>query len=283
MGVIASLALLRVHVLVVELPGRPLLRLRAEAAVRARGWVLTAEPEDAELVLVCGVPRPAVVAAVDALWVRVPLPRVRRTVRAAADLPGALDSAARVLADDALQRRAAAEAGAPPVPPTAGRLGPLQPHWPAGLVLDCASDPSGRVTAAGTRRLRTQPDDDATEVRTFVLTVAGAARLLRLADWPLPALRLDHVVDLALAGRPPERLRRALRRVSRAVRRSATLRWVVTAEVPSVDVRDRILGLLAAAIDGDDPPPPPVRNLIGQPMAALPLLVAATEPVVVDG
>ena len=67
MGVIASLALLRVHVLVVELPGRPALRLRAEAAVRARGWVVTRDPADTDVLLVCGTPRPAIADAVNAL------------------------------------------------------------------------------------------------------------------------------------------------------------------------------------------------------------------------
>jgi hypothetical protein len=279
----ASLALLRVHVLVVELPGRPMLRLRAEAAVRARGWVLTAEPEDSDLVLVCGTPRPEIAAAVDGIWSRVPVPRVRRTVRAADDLPGALDSAARVLADDALQRRAAADAPAPPPPAPPTRLGPFGPLWPSGLVVDSALDRAGRVAAVGARRIRAEHEEDQAEARDLLLTVADAARLLRLAGWPAPAQRLDRVVDLGLAGEEPARLRRRVRGVAGTVGRSATLRWVLLRAAPDVDVRARVVALLQAAIDGDGPPAPSPRVLVGQPAGALPLLVAATEPVPSDG
>lgn len=275
MGLIASLALLRVHVLVVELPGRPLLRLRAEAAVRTRGWVLSTDPEDTDLVLVCGTPRPEVVEAVDGIWARVPGPRVRRTVRTADELPAALDGAARVLAGAALQRGAAAEAPAARPAPPASRLGPLLPDWPAGLVVEVATDRHGLVTAAGVRRIAAEPEEDAD---AFLLTVADAARLLRLAGWAALALRLDRVVDLALAGRSRDRLRPRLRGVARAVRRSATLRWVLEREIPAIDVRGRVLALLEAAIAGEALPPPR-RVLLGQPAVSLPYLIAATEPV----
>ncbi len=281
MGLTASLALLRVHVLVVELPGRPLLRLRAEAAVRARGWVVTADPEDADLVLVCGTPHPEATEAVDALWTRVPGPRARRTVRSAEDLADALDSAARVLGDDALQRGAAATGGPASAGPV-GRLGPVRPHWPAGLIVDCAVDDRGRIAAAGVRRLPAEQEEDLGP-RSFVLPVADAARLLRLVGWPAVALRLDRVVDLALAGTAPERLRRRLRAVERAVRRSETLRWVLRREGHGVAVASRVLALLRAAAEGADPPPPPARRLLGQDAAALPLLVAVTEEVLPRG
>jgi len=282
-GLTASLALLRVHVLVVELPGRPLLRLRAEAAVRARGWVVTAVPEDVDLVLVCGTPHPEVAEAVDALWRRVPLPRARRTVRAAEDLADALDSAARVLGDDALQREAAATGVPAAVGGPGTRLGPVRPHWPAGLIVDCALDDRGRVAAAGVRRLPAEPEEDAGGLRSFVLPVADAARLLRLVGWPALALRLDRVVDSALAGIEPERLRGRLRSVERAVRRSETLRWVLRREGHGVAVAPRVLALLQAAIDGADPPPPSTRRLLGQDAAALPLVVAVTEAVLPRG
>ena len=297
----ASLALLRVHVLVVELPGRPVLRLRAQAAVRARGWVPVDEPADADLVLVCGTPVPEVVAAVDALWWQVPAPRVRRTVRSAEALPEALDSAARVLADAALQRRAAAAPGTPPeglrgsaetrrraapeVPNAASRLksadprtfsvrfGPVGPDWPAGLLLDCTADAGGRVVAVGVRRLGSSSDRATAPELALLLAVADAARLLRLAGWSAPALRLDRVVDLALAGTPRDRVRRRLRAVAGLVRRSATFRWT------SGDAaRARILTLLDSALGGTVPPPPAERVLVGARLADVPLLVATTEP-----
>ena len=276
MGVIASLALLRVHVLVVELPGRPVLRLRAEAAVRRRGWVVTREPADTDVLLVCGTPRAAIADAVHALWWDVPAPRARRTVRTVAEVDGVLDSAARVLADRALQQRAAADVGTVPATPPPGRFGPLHPDWPAGLVLDCQTEADGRITAAGVRRLAAEREDD--PVHAAVLAVADAARLLRMAGWASPALRLDRVVDLALDGVPAERLRPRLRSVAGLVRRSATLRSVLADALPSVDVRTRVLALLSAAIDGDAPPPAPPRVLIGMSLDAVPLLVAATEP-----
>lgn len=293
MGVIASLALLRVHVLVVEVPGHPLLRLRAEAAVRARGWLVGGTPEDADLLLVCGGPGPdgvdsEVAAAVEALWARVPAPRARRTVRSAEDLPAALDSAARVLADAALQRGAAAAGGPAPSAGPAGRFGPFLPDWPAGLLVDCAVDRAGRVVAVGTRRLPNaatgegDAEGDA-ELRGFVLPAAAAARLVRLAGWPAPALRLERLVDRALAGAALHRLRRPLRAVSGTVRRSATLRWVLTRESPAVDVQARVLDLLAAAVAGAAAPPPAPRRLLGQHVDAVPLLVAATEAVPADG
>ena len=275
MGVIASLAALRVHVLVVELPGRPVLRLRAEAAVRARGWIVVREPVDADVLLVCGTPRAAIAEAVDALWWDVPSPRARRTVRAAADLPEVLDSAARVLADGALQRRAAADLGEAPPPPPPGRFGPLRPDWPAGLTLDCAAGSDGRIVAVGTRRSADEPEDD--PVPAAALAVADAARLLRMAGWASPALRLDRVVDLLLAGVPSERLARRLRSVAGLVRRSGTLRVVLAREAPSVDARARVLALLAAALAGEGPPPAP-RVLMGAPLRSVPMLVAATEP-----
>jgi len=204
-------------------------------------------------------------------------------VRAAEELADALDSAARVLGDDALQREAAATG----VPATLGapgtRLGPVRPHWPAGLIVDCALDDRGRVAAAGVRRLPAEPEEDTGGLRSFVLPVADAARLLRLVGWPALALRLDRVVDLALAGTAPERLRRRLRAVERAVRRSETLRWVLRREGRGVAIAPRVLALLRAAADGVDPPPPPVRRLLGQDAAALPLLVAVTEEVLPRG
>ncbi|MBW4041961.1 MAG: hypothetical protein HIU86_07505 [Acidobacteria bacterium] len=276
MGVMSSLALLRVHVLVVELPGRPVLRLRAEAAVRDRGWIVTREPADTDVLLVCGTPRAAIADAVHALWSDVPSPRARRTVRAVADLGEVLDSAARVLEDRVLQRRAAAEAAPAPAGPPPGRFGPLLPDWPAGLVLDCAPGADGRIAAVGARRLAAEPEDDA--LPAAVLAVADAARLLRLAGWAAPALRLDRVVDLSVAGVAPERLRPRLRSVAGRARGSGTLRTVLRDAAPSVDVHARLLSLLDAAIDDDAPPPPASRVLIGTAPDAVPLLVAATEP-----
>ncbi|MGT2426419.1 hypothetical protein [Amnibacterium kyonggiense] len=214
-GALASLALLRVHVLVVGLPGRAVLRLRAEAAVRARSWVVVTAPADADVLLVCGAPEAEIGAAVDALWWDVPAPRARRTIGSADELEDALDSAARVLADRELQRRAGGRGGAAPTAPPDGRFGPIGPAWPPGLVVECAAGPGGRIAAVGVRRLGSATEDAAPP---GVLAVADAARLLRLARWEAPARRLDRVVDLLLAGATPEGCARACA----ARRRSST-------------------------------------------------------------
>jgi hypothetical protein len=159
----------------------------------------------------------------------------------------------------------------------------VRPHWPAGLILDCAVDGRDRVTAAGIRRLPAEQEEDPAGLRTFVLEVADAARLLRLVGWPAPALRLDRVVDLALAGTAPEGLRPRLRSVARSVRRSATMPWVLARDGAGVDVTARILALLTAAVEGTDPPTPPTRRLLGRPAGSLPLVVAVTQGVLTSG
>ncbi|GAA2752598.1 hypothetical protein [Amnibacterium kyonggiense] len=274
-GALASLALLRVHVLVVGLPGYPVLRLRAEAAVRARSWVVTTAPADADLLLVCGTQDPEVAAAVDALWWRVPAPRARRTIGSAEELEDALDSAARVLGDRELQRRAAEHRGPAPVATPEGAFGPLGVAWPPGLVVECATGPGGRIAAVGVRRIGPAAEEDAPP---GLLAAADAARLLRLTRWEAPAHRLDRVVDLLLAGAPPERVRSPLRRVAALVGRSASYRWSAGADVPAVDLRQRVLALLTAAIDGTDAPTTR-RRLIGARVGDVPAIVAVTEAV----
>ncbi|WP_375389833.1 hypothetical protein [uncultured Amnibacterium sp.] len=289
MGLTAALALLRAHVLVVAVPGRPVLRLRAEAAVRARGWLLVADPEDADLLLVCGRAGGAFAQEVEVLWNRVPAPRSKRTVADADGLDGALDSAARVLADGALQRRTAAEV--PSVPamrvPTRGRVrfGPAARDWPSGLVLDCALDRRGRVglvDASGrplepvADHLRDRVDD---ELRREVLDLAGAAALLRLVGWTPPAARIDGVVDGLLADRLRRPLRRRVERIARRVEASVTLRWTLQRLVPGVPVRARLLELLGAPVDAAAGAAAPEWGALldGRPPAAVPLIVAAAE------
>lgn len=277
MALIASLALLRPHVLVLELPGSPMLRLRAEAAVRARGWALARGPADADLLLVCGAAAGDLRDAVDAIWAEVPAPRARRTVRSAGALQEALDSAARVLADRELQRSALP--GAPRTPPDPGHLGPVGVDWPPGLVVDRAAGPDGRIAAVGLRRLIAEAEEGPDPIAAPVLAVAAAARLLRLAGWAVPAARLDRVVDLAVGGDAFDTLLPRIRRAAAQVRRSATFRWSAARDLPDGDLRGRVLALLDAALRGEPAPAPEARPLIGTRPETLPLLLAVTEPV----
>jgi hypothetical protein len=259
-----------------------MLRLRAEAAVRARGWLLVDAPEDADLLLVCGAPGRAAGAAVDALWRRVPAPRARRTVAAAEELDRALDSAARVLADGPLQRRTAA--ATPPAPPQQPRpdgvlrFGPVARDWPPGVVVDCRLDPRGRVVDVASRLLPVGPlDEDDDPGRAFALDLAAAAGILRLAGWAAAAARLDRVLDRVVAGGPPDAQRPEVARVRALVDRSVTARWSLEKAAPRADVRGRLLELLAEpgrertewrpgrALDG----------LVGRRPAEVPLRVAA--------
>ena len=315
MGLIAALAVLRAHVLVVEVPGRPLLRLRAEAAVRARGWRLASSPADADLLLVCGTPSGELAEALDRVWSQVPFPRARRAVTAADAVEPALDGAGRALGDDALQRRSAAAAAAAaaerPDPgrgmhehmagpggiPLAGGseadrddlemdvlhlpLGPVLPDWPAGLVVDLVL--SGDVVLAAEARLlpaeAADPDVLEAPERRLVLDLDRAATLLRLAGLPGAAARVERAITALLGGAEPDRVLPAVRRLARRLHASATLRWTLAGEG---DAAARLVGLLR-----QDPAPAPVpvldpeglaAALVGRGLASVRLRVAAAEP-----
>lgn len=103
-------AVKRVHVMIVEVPGSALLRMRAEAAVTARGWVLAGSPADTDALLVCGMPHAALRGLIDAVWQQVPAPRVHTTVTDPSDLASTLDAIVADLADTAGQRARARRA-----------------------------------------------------------------------------------------------------------------------------------------------------------------------------
>ena len=117
--------------------------------------------------------------------------------------------------------------------------------------------PGGRPDRRGRHaRAAEEPEDD--PLPAGIAAVADAARLLRFAGWASPALRLDRVVDRALSG----------------VRRSGSDRdsagWhdscgarpccVVDHEgLPSVDVRERVIGCWPRRSPGSSPASPPAR------------------------
>ncbi len=101
--VLTRLALRRVHVLLVDAPGALVVRWAAEDALVRRGWVAAESQADADLLLECGAPGPALTAVLDEVWERFTLPRARARVATAAEVDTVLDAAAAALADHAAQ------------------------------------------------------------------------------------------------------------------------------------------------------------------------------------
>lgn len=83
--------------LVVGVPGHDLARMRAEAAVTARGWVLAASPAEADVLLTVGLPADELAARIDQVWQQVPRPRHRVDLTDPVELPGALTLAQQAL------------------------------------------------------------------------------------------------------------------------------------------------------------------------------------------
>ena len=139
----ARFALRRAHVLIVEAPGDPMLRIRAEACVAREGWAIATSPADADVLLVCGTPGAELGAAVDRLWNQMVAPRARVASGAAADLPQAINAARHTLLDADAQRadarkRAAGGSGLEPAgseetPVDGGHDGPPTNHAARGL------------------------------------------------------------------------------------------------------------------------------------------------------
>ena len=103
-GALARLAAARAHVLLVEIPGHPVLRMRVEAAVATRGWVLAAAPADADVLLVCGEATAPFTAPLEAVWEQLPSPRYRCTVAGPGAVDAVLDTVPAALCDLSARR-----------------------------------------------------------------------------------------------------------------------------------------------------------------------------------
>ncbi|WP_432547209.1 hypothetical protein [Kineococcus sp. SYSU DK004] len=101
------------HVLLLEAPGSAVLRMRAEAAVARRGWVVADAAPEADALLVCGAPGPDLAALGGTVWDQLPGPRARATVTDRAELGAALDDVARSLLDTERQRAEARDRPGP--------------------------------------------------------------------------------------------------------------------------------------------------------------------------
>ena len=101
---IAGVGTRRVHVLVIETPGSSLLRMRAQAAIAARGWVEATSPADADALLVCGQPIGPLPDLIDAVWEQIPSPRHHVTLTQSGTLAEFLDGIPVALRDERVQR-----------------------------------------------------------------------------------------------------------------------------------------------------------------------------------
>lgn len=218
--------------LVVTAPGGTAARLAVEKAVRTRGWRVAMSPAEANILVVAG---PALEPYAGRLWETMPAPRARVDVVEPAEVPDALDEAVRVLGDVGRQR----EMGVVETPgdiPMADRaedrdgltldqlhvpLGPALPLWPAGLIVHTRLQ--GDVIQHATVEVLTTGHGSFWESHV-PRYLDSSARLLDLAGWTDAATLARRLRDDTLDGVPAT----AIQTWARRVRRSRTLRWLLT-------------------------------------------------------
>ncbi|WP_299951403.1 hypothetical protein [uncultured Modestobacter sp.] len=170
-------------------------------------------------------------------------------------------------------------------------LGPVLPHWPAGLLLHTTVQ-GERIVAARAEVL--EPAADAPAGGSLHGTPAGrwdaVATLLALAGWADTAAAAARLRDAALTDAVPER---ESERLARRVRRSRLLRWSLrgVGVLPEGDAADRLAHWLAGTAHGQPITLQQVADLVtGLDLATARLVVAsldldttAREPVPVEG
>ncbi len=114
---LTALAVQRVAVLVVEVPGWGRTRCAVEREIRRRGWRPALSPADADVLVTCGRAGARLAAAADLTWDQLPGPRARVEALMPSDAPAVLDAAVAALSDDQGQR---ADALARPADPPMG-------------------------------------------------------------------------------------------------------------------------------------------------------------------
>ncbi len=138
------------------------------------------------------------------------------------------------------------------------RLGPVLPHWPAGLVLSCTLqgdviiEASAELVDADTDAPAEPAAEPVPDARTLdaVRRCDRAARLLALAGWEDAADRARTVRDALLGGHPRQAAAAGLERLRRQVRRSWPLRWSLRGLAPLTAADVQRLGL-PAELAGD--------------------------------
>lgn len=317
---IARSAARRAHVLLVEVPGHWRTRATVERAVLTRGWSLAASSADADLIAVCGTPRPRLEEVIELAWHQMPGPRVRVDIADDAQVDAALDQARARLLDTEHHRHDARSRPAPTdllsqdeghdhgsmdhggdeghdhepmdhgahggMEMTPGgialaqggedrdglemdvlnvRLGPVLPHWPAGLVLRCALQ-GDVIKEAQAESLDAETQQRAAEPATEAArTLDNVVSLLALAGWADAAAEARRVRDAMLESGRQDATMVRLDRLRRKVTRSRVLRWSLRGARPldtgslerhdlpshlAGDSHTRLLGMLDRA--GDD-------------------------------
>lgn len=155
-------------------------------------------------------------------------------------------------------------------------LGPVLPHWPAGLVLECTmqgdrvAEARARLLDAGEARAQTPADRGGTGRGDAALLCDDAARLLAVAGWDSAAAAARRARDAALAGGSIAQCTGALERLGTRVTRSRSLRWSLRGlTVPDPDggasdlsaVPGRWLAAARAALGGDASPATETRTI----------------------
>ncbi len=175
-------------------------------------------------------------------------------------------------------------------------LGPVLPHWPAGLVLRCSLQGDVIISAEAEQLDADTPGrhegPGGLAVRGAAVRLDNAARLLALAGWQDAASRAERLRDAVAADETAAGLRREAEALRRRVARSRLLRWSMRGVRPvpadelaeqrwpqrwSGDVHDRLLATLdraLAMLSGDDD---------GAQRDEAAVDVTATLPVLVEG
>ncbi|MDL5158574.1 hypothetical protein [Actinomycetospora termitidis] len=321
--VLRRLAARRPHVLTIapapvspdDLP----LRLAVEVELARRRWPSATSPADTDVLLVLGTPGPRLAQVVRAVWATVPAPRVAVGVTTPGAVRSVLDDAAARLAgrggdttsDCAVQRQhgRTADTGVGDRADTGVAdaqmadlafydrdglaldavhvaLGPVLPHWPAGLVVhatlagDLVTDARAEVldvpatVGPGSRgRSPLGPDRTRLDILTRVLGLLGA----------------DHLAARARDLRDHDPEPGELTTFGRRLARHRPLRWatrdiaLVGGPVEERTVEQRVLAL-ARALGGSLAPPvrptpeKATQAMIGLELGAARLALAAMDP-----
>jgi hypothetical protein len=310
----------RPHVLLVPTAGGTAARLACEAEMARRGWPAATSPAGTDLLVVAGSPGQRMGEVADALWARIPAPRARVEVGAAAEAAALLEAAAADLADPTRQR---ASVTPPPMPDEHGHLGsgggdmempgglpmadlgedrdglaldrlhlplgPVLPDWPAGLVLrvvlqgDVIQEAGAEVVdPGGGSRFWTNPD------HAPARELDGLARFLAVAGWADAAAGARRIRDELLAGTSHHRVAEPTAALVRRVRRARTLRWLVRGiGAGQVDVAVRLEQRLAAveaavAAPGAQPAPRGTVDVLPELLVGAELAAARLIVAVLD-
>ncbi|MDN5766338.1 MAG: hypothetical protein L0H96_13595 [Humibacillus sp.] len=320
---LATLAVDATHVLVVEAPGAWLARVAIEREIGRRGWWLATSPADADALVTVGTPGPQLSERVESAWGQLPGPRSRTAIADhtnTTSVQTALDRVAAELLDPERQIRDARDregftsdqmsgdsdmdmspSGIPLAEGGDDRdglemdelhvpLGPVLPHWPAGVVLRCTLQ--GDVVVAAEASVL--DESDCTPVRLepnerAALRCDQLASLLALSGWADGRAAAVHVRD-ALVDEPDTAAGTILLdELRRRLRRARLLRWSLrgigdlrAGDRPDTpphlhgDVYERLARLVdqaRAELTGDEATP--------APQASVPELLAVAERLVV--